>query len=304
MGTVEVRNKRDSIDMFIFKAWSLILLMVIIKNVLGHGRLRFPPSRASMWRDGYPTPADYNDNQGFCGGASYQQSQGGKCGICGDPWEGPKPHEVPGMYANGIIVETFESGQEVQVTVQITANHKGYLEFKLCPNNNVNQDPVQQCFDDNQLEVVNGEGNKFYIGTQNKNYYPIIKLPNGLTCSQCILQWTYVCGNNWGCDQSGCGLGVNPLQQEHFRACADIAISDNGEPAPSPPTPTGSTPSPPATTTTLAPSPPPATTTTTTTSTGGCKALGPWSGNAAMNNWCEMNCNHNPPYCPPTMCSC
>ena len=92
--------------------------------------------------------------------------------------------------------------------------------------------------------------------------------------------------------------------QEHFRACADIAISDNGEPAPSPPTPTGSTPSPPATTTTLAPSPPPATTTTTTTSTGGCEALGPWSGNAAMNNWCELNCNHNPPYCPPTMCSC
>ena len=34
----------------------------------GHGRLMEPPSRASMWRLGYPNPADYNDNQGFCGG--------------------------------------------------------------------------------------------------------------------------------------------------------------------------------------------------------------------------------------------
>ena len=34
----------------------------------GHGRLRKPASRASMWRDGYPTPPDYNDNQGYCGG--------------------------------------------------------------------------------------------------------------------------------------------------------------------------------------------------------------------------------------------
>ena len=34
----------------------------------GHGRLMEPPSRASMWRLGYPNPADYNDNQGYCGG--------------------------------------------------------------------------------------------------------------------------------------------------------------------------------------------------------------------------------------------
>ena len=77
----------------------------------------------------------------------YQQSHGGKCGICGDPWMGPKPHEVPGKYANGIIVETYEAEQEVQVTVQITANHKGYFEFRLCPNNNIHQDPQQDCFD-------------------------------------------------------------------------------------------------------------------------------------------------------------
>jgi len=301
--------------MLMFKALSLILLLATIQNVVGHGRLRSPPSRATCWREGFPNPADYNDNQGFCGGATYQQSHGGKCGICGDPWMGPKPHEVPGKYANGIIVETYEAEQEVQVTIQITANHKGYFEFKLCPNNNIHQDPQQDCFDSNLLEVVNGDGNKFMIGVGNKNYYPIIKLPNGLTCSQCILQWTYITGNSWACDPvtGECCVGCNPLAQEHFRACADFAISRDGGSistnAPSPPASTTSTlaPSPPVTTTTSAPgttTPPTPATTTTSTSSGGCKAAGPWSGQESMNNWCVLNCNHDPPYCPPTHCIC
>ena len=79
--------------------------------------------------------------------SQHQQNLGGKCGICGDPWDGPKPHEVPGRYANGIIVDNFKSGHEVEVTVQVTKYHKGYFEFKWCPNDNINEDPVQDCFD-------------------------------------------------------------------------------------------------------------------------------------------------------------
>lgn len=293
--------------MLLFKALTLILSLASIQNVVGHGRLRSPPSRATCWREGFPNPPDYNDNQGFCGGAQYQQNLGGKCGICGDPWDGPKPHEAPGgTYANGIIVNTYQSGQEVEVNIEITANHKGYFEFKLCPNDNIHQDPKQDCFDDNVLEVVNGNGKKFPIGTGNKNYFPIIKLPEGMTCSQCILQWTYITGNSWACDPATgkCCVGCNPLKQEHFRACADIAISNNGGPiGTNPPgTTTTSAPVPPVTTTTSAPTPPPAS--TTTTSSGGCKAIGPWSGQAAMNTWCERNCNHNPPFCPGHMCVC
>merc|ERR1719232_371414 len=115
--------------------------LIYLEAVNGHGRMRNPPSRASMWRDGFPNPADYNDNQGFCGGRIYQINQGGKCGICGDPWKKAKPHEAPGgKYANGIIVETYQSGQNIEVDIQITANHKGYFTFKLCPNNNPSAD--------------------------------------------------------------------------------------------------------------------------------------------------------------------
>ena len=64
----------------------------------GHARLLEPPSRSSMWRMGYPTPPDYQDNEGFCGGYQMQwEVNGGKCGVCGDAFNAPvKEHEAPG----------------------------------------------------------------------------------------------------------------------------------------------------------------------------------------------------------------
>ena len=50
-------------------------------------------------------------------------------------------------------------------------------------------------------------------------------LPHGLTCTQCILQWKYIAGNNWGICENGTGaVGCGP--QEEFRACADVEIVD------------------------------------------------------------------------------
>lgn len=51
-------------------------------------------------------------------------------------------------------------------------------------------------------------------------------LPKGLTCSQCVLQWRYIAGNNWGkCENGTEAVGCGP--QEEFRACADIAVLDS-----------------------------------------------------------------------------
>jgi len=51
-------------------------------------------------------------------------------------------------------------------------------------------------------------------------------LPLGLTCTQCILQWRYIAGNNWGICENGTGaVGCGP--QEEFRACADVEIVDS-----------------------------------------------------------------------------
>ena len=78
-----------------------------------------------------------------------QQALGGKCGICGDPWDAsPRLHEAPGgPFANGIIAREYRPGQDIEVHIDITANHFGHFEFKLCANNDTRQDPHQSCFD-------------------------------------------------------------------------------------------------------------------------------------------------------------
>ena len=55
--------------------------------------------------------------------------------------------ETPGKYASGTIVANYTSGQTIDVAVKITANHKGWFEFKLCENNDPQNDKSQECFD-------------------------------------------------------------------------------------------------------------------------------------------------------------
>lgn len=73
----------------------------------------------------------------------------GRCGVCGDPFdEMIKPHEAPGgLFATGTIVRNYTQGEIIPVTIQITATHRGYYEFRLCPNDNPLQDPTQDCFE-------------------------------------------------------------------------------------------------------------------------------------------------------------
>jgi len=197
-----------------------------IPSVESHGRLMGPPSRASEWRFGFDNPPDYNDNQGFCGGFGHQQEQGGKCGICGDPYDGPLEHEAPGgKYANGNIVATYSQGEAIEVAVELTTNHKGHFNYRLCPNNNIHQDPKQDCFDAHMLELTGDHhGTELHITEWTKGYWnATVQLPTEITCDQCILQWTYTAGNSWGTSPNGTSCtGCGP--QEWFRACADIAI--------------------------------------------------------------------------------
>lgn len=60
------------------------ILFLILANLIchlpygeGHGRLIEPPSRASAWRYGFNTPANYNDHELFCGGFTKQYQGNG-----------------------------------------------------------------------------------------------------------------------------------------------------------------------------------------------------------------------------------
>jgi len=225
----------------------LSLIFSLETNVSGHARLLEPPSRSSMWRFGYDNPPDYQDNEGFCGGYQVQwEVNNGKCGICGDRFDATvKEHEAPyGKFANGLIVRNYAPGDVMNVTVDVTANHRGHFTFRMCPVTSPNQDPEQECFDkpENTLNIVAMVSSFYWISTlisqcfQDsqkfilpdqlvRQYHLAVQLPQNLLCEHCVLQWTYTTGNNWGWCQDGSGqIGCGP--QETFRACSDFKIEE------------------------------------------------------------------------------
>ncbi|KAH0954937.1 hypothetical protein HN011_012323 [Eciton burchellii] len=206
----------------------IVVNLLVVKKVSAHGRLIEPPSRASMWRYGFDTPHDYNDHECYCGGFTRQwQRNKGKCGICGDPWDSPIPraHEMGGKYGNGVIVRRYKTGSVIPVRVELTANHHGYFEFRTCVMTYRDREVTQECLDQYLLRAENGSA-RYYPGPGNRVFEAYYKLPDGLTCTQCVFQWRYIAGNNWGDCGNGTGaVGCGP--QEEFRSCADITIGDN-----------------------------------------------------------------------------
>lgn len=203
-----------------------VLAVCLLSVVLGHGRLVEPAGRSSAWRFGFPTPVNHDDDGMNCGGRGSQFDRNdGKCGICGDPWDmAPRPHEAGGKYATGTITKTYREGQVMPIKIRITTNHQGWFEFRLCPNNNIHKAATQQCLDQYVLPLANGAGTMLPIPRDMYFTEVKVKLPPGLTCSQCVLQWYWKTGNSWGTDpvtgESGMGLG----NQEEFYGCSDIAI--------------------------------------------------------------------------------
>jgi hypothetical protein len=143
-----------------------------------------------------------------------------------------------------MIVKNYTIGQEISVEIDITANHDGYFEFRLCQNDEPMKQVKQECFDKNLLEVVNINNielipwdkasvldesknkYKYFVPFMNRSQFIVnLKLPNKLKCKQCILQWRYHTGNNYGLsdDKRLACLGCSNRQEEFYN-CADIAI--------------------------------------------------------------------------------
>jgi hypothetical protein len=41
----------------------------------------------------------------------------GRCGVCGDPYQGPRKNEAGGVYATGTIVHTYKEGTQINVVI-------------------------------------------------------------------------------------------------------------------------------------------------------------------------------------------
>ena len=86
----------------------------------------------------------------------------------------------------------------MKVRIELTANHMGHFEFRLCPQNNPLVPASQTCLDRYLLQQINGEGGEFYPGPGNRVFQVWLQLPANLTCTQCVFQWRYFAANNWG----------------------------------------------------------------------------------------------------------
>lgn len=111
--------------------------------------------------------------------------------------------------------------------VQLTANHRGYFQFKLCPAITRRREVSQACLDAHPLQVLDSpfaEETEFVVPSATAGVFEVrLQLPPAVSCARCVLQWTYTAGNNWGRCEDGSGrLGCGP--QETYRGCADIKI--------------------------------------------------------------------------------
>ena len=116
---------------------------------------------------------------------------------------------------------------------------QGFFTFAICPNNDIHKSPSERCFDSHQLRVESPRLLVYssYFATAGVGIKRMrVELPANMSCSQCILQYTYTSGNNWGTGPQsaevvsqdclklegklGCG------SQETFRGCADICVGD------------------------------------------------------------------------------
>lgn len=62
-------------------------------------------------------------------------TNGGKCGVCGDPWNDrePRAHEIGGFFSNGVLGRRYTPGQVIDIEIELTSNHNGHFELRLCP---------------------------------------------------------------------------------------------------------------------------------------------------------------------------
>lgn len=114
-------------------------------------------------------------------------------------------HETGGKYGNGVIVRKYRTGSVIPVRVELTANHHGYFEFRTCAMTYKDKEVDQDCLDQHLLRSKNGSI-RYYPGPGNKIFEAFYKLPDDLTCAQCVFQWRYVAGNNWGDCGNGTGI--------------------------------------------------------------------------------------------------
>ena len=84
--------------------------------------------------------------------------------------------------------------QYIRVSVELTSSHLGYFEFRLCPKQSAQEMVTQECLDRYLLQLSNGS-TRYQVPDYTATWYDMmLKLPDGVTCDNCVIQWKYTTG--------------------------------------------------------------------------------------------------------------
>ncbi|ODM90931.1 hypothetical protein Ocin01_15752 [Orchesella cincta] len=205
---------------------AIFITFAILSLVWGHGRLIVPPSRSSVWRlnqfVSQNPPINLNDNELHCDGVLQADEPGSNCGVCGDSilQNIPRDNEINGNFYRGIITDSYSAGQIIEVQTDITATHRGHMEWRLCTDP---KNETQACFNQHVLHLATGFGGTKVPVSKAGRYRTKLLLPEAVQCDHCIIQWNYRGGNKRGmCENGMRKLGCGP--QNTFRGCSDVSI--------------------------------------------------------------------------------
>ncbi|KAG0718230.1 hypothetical protein GWK47_007799 [Chionoecetes opilio] len=203
----------------LFPCAAVSLLLALLSQTQGHMSLQEPPARNVLWRMGYShLPPHLDDDYLIC-----SQEPHAPCPPCGDP----AGHRDPGRTKEAASGPRGSSAgptlwdrkaQRIPVEVNVTNNHGGLLEFRLCPHDDPGKPVDQHCLDQYPLEIVGQKSRAVKLSAPHHAQYNSqemvtveVKLPVGITCDQCVLQ------------MSNTAEEFQPMTVM-FRNCADIAI--------------------------------------------------------------------------------
>lgn len=219
--------------MFVFT-----ILAGLLASVAGHGMMVVPVSRNVLSNAEY-CPHCMNAGGPWLVYGNTRAWPNGKYGLCGDPYDSPRPHEGGGKHATNRIAKVYKRGATITIAIKLTAAHGGLFEFKVCPvprgvsGIKERRFVTQRCFNAHPLRTTSGS-RFWWLGKRGPGLYIMrFTLPKDVRCERCVLQWHYLTGNS--CSIPGtprgyevginmCKCGRNCAFPEEFWNCADVRI--------------------------------------------------------------------------------
>lgn len=262
-----------------------LLLLALCQLAFGHGFLQLPKSRPWL---AHLAGTEYDYHSLSAGGPALIQSltPGGlfptptesltssvRHTMCGDSaMVAPADRKYNPIKTIPAVstLPVYAPGQVMDITVVITAHHRGHFEFRMCDAAKLS-DPktvTWACLDENVLKRVSVPGEvspvdpkypeRYYLEPEcspgyNKNVTMKYQVPSTLTCERCVMQWWWVTGNTCnppGYERrspqpahvaTGCDWWEPSLPRcgnsypEEFWNCADVRVAGAAVPSGSDP---------------------------------------------------------------------